>query len=76
MSKNSTPDLPKYFQVTSDLPYDRHHYKVVHSNGNTTVVDSWESAQMLWFQAPSQFMSHIEVLDVGKNKKKKGFGKN
>lgn len=73
MTKCLAPDDPQYFTVTSEGSYDRHHYKVVYLNGNTTVVDSWESAQMLWFQAPSQFISHIEVLDVKEKKKGKGF---
>ena len=63
MTQLIQPDDPQYFQQTSDEPYDRHNYRVVLLNGQTVVVDSWDLAQAIWFQQPSQFLSHIEVLD-------------
>ena len=58
------------FKQTSDEPYLRHHYKLVYSNGQTVVFDNYTDVQLAWFQTPSEFVSHIEVLDV---KEKKGF---
>ena len=62
--------LPKFFKQTSDKPYDRHRYKLVGVNQNELIFDDWEQVQLYWLQAPSQFLSHIEVLD----KKKKSNG--
>jgi len=62
--------LPEFFKQTSDKPYDRHSYKLVGINGNELIFDNWEEVQLYWFQAPSRFLSHIEVLD----KKKKSNG--
>jgi len=62
--------LPKFFTQTSDKPYDRHRYKLVGVNQNELIFDDWEQVQAYWLQAPSQFLSHIEVLD----KKKKSNG--
>ena len=64
------PSDSQYFTDTSDKPYDRHSYKLVGINGNELIFDNWEEAQLYWFQAPSQFLSHIEVLD---KKTTKGF---
>ena len=63
----------EWFEQTSDGLYDRHDYKIIYSNSQSVVVDSWEAVRALWFQAPSQFLSHIEVLDK-KPSKSKGFG--
>lgn len=63
MTQLIKPEDPQYFQQTSDEPYDRHNYKVVLLNGQSVVVDAWDLAQAIWFQQPSQFLSHIEVLD-------------
>jgi len=57
------PSDPQYFTETSTEPYDRHHYKVVKSAGEEVVVESWEEAQLIWWNGPSKFFSHIEVLD-------------
>ena len=38
------------------------------SNGNGEEYESWEEVQLRWFQTPSQFLSHVDVLD-----KVKGF---
>ena len=47
--------LPEFFKQTCDKPYDRHSYKLVGINGNELIFDSWEEAQLYWFQAPSRF---------------------
>lgn len=64
MTQLIEPTDPRYFNQTSDEPYDRHHYKIVMRNGECVVVDSYDVAQSIWFQKPSQFLSHIEVLDI------------
>jgi len=53
----------KTFKQTSDEPYTRHRYKIVFSDGKSAVFDNYEDVQVLWFQTPSQFLSHVEVLD-------------
>lgn len=58
------------FERTSDDPYDRHTYKLVFTNNQSEIYDSWEVLQSRWFQVPDQFKSHVEVLD---KKNKKGF---
>ena len=68
------PELPKWFAQTSDEPYDRHQYRLVFSNKQSKIFDSWEELRNEWFNMPSQFKSYIEVLDKPniKNKKTKG----
>jgi hypothetical protein len=64
------PEPPKWFSQTSDEPYDRHHYRFVYSDGQSKIFESYERAQQEWFNLPTVFKSHIEVLDI-KNKKQK-----
>ena len=66
--------LPKSFSQTSNGPYDRHDYKLVYSNGQSKVFSDYMELQATWFQTPSQFLGHVEVLDKKKEKKlTKGF---
>ena len=53
----------RYFTETSKEPYIRHRYKVVDIHGNATIFDNWMDTQHMWWSNPSQFLSHIEVLD-------------
>jgi len=55
----------RYFTETSKKPYIRHRYKLVDAHGDFVIFDNWEDAQMMWWNTPSQFLSHIEVLDNG-----------
>jgi hypothetical protein len=55
--------LPKRFEQTSDLPYDRHTYKVHTQSGSTHIFGDYMEVQALWFQQ-GKFLSHVEVLDV------------
>jgi len=64
-------NLPKTFTQTSDGLYDRHQYKLVLSNGKVEFYDSYEAVQRRWFELPSQFLGHVEVLD--KKQSTKGF---
>ena len=64
MTKLIKKNDSRYFSQTSNEPYDRHRYKVVFKNGaDPVIVDEWEQANLIWFQTPSLFKSHIEVLD-------------
>jgi len=56
------------FKQTSDEPYIRHHYKLVYSNGQSVVFDSYTDVQREWWNTPSDFVSHVEVLDVKEKK--------
>ena len=60
--------LPKWFEQTSDLPYDRHTYKVHIQTGSTHILGDYMEVQALWFQQ-GKILSHVEVLD----KNNKGF---
>ena len=64
------PSDPLFFRETSSEPYDRHHYKVTKTNGDSLTVESWGEAQSIWWNTPSSFLSHIDVLD---KKEAKGF---
>jgi hypothetical protein len=67
--------LPESFSQTSNGPYDRHDYKLVYSNGQSKVFSDYMELQATWFQTPSQFLGHVEVLDKKEEKKiTKGFG--
>ena len=66
---------PRYFSQTSDEPYDRHHYKIVHKE-SSIVVKSWDEVQEWWWnncRLPT-FDAVVHVIDKPKAKKKsKGF---
>jgi hypothetical protein len=36
---------------------------VVDAHGDFVIIDNWEETQMMWWNTPPQFLSHIEVLD-------------
>ena len=61
---------PRYFSQTSDIPYDRHHYKIVSQN-KSIVVESWDEVQEYWWNRRGFSPPVIEVID--KPKTKKGF---
>ena len=63
---------PRYFSQTSDIPYDRHHYKIVCQN-KPFVVESWDEVQEWWWnncRLPT-FNAVVHVID--KPRPKKGF---
>ena len=66
------PNDPRYFAQTSNDPYDRHHYRIVFTNGQSELYEDWQVAHSRWFQTPGQFLSHMEVVDVKPKKKSKG----
>ena len=65
--------MPDYFEQTSDLPYDRHNYKVVTTTGEY-IFDDYEQVRQMWWNYDSSVLKYVEVLDKEKKKKKsKGF---
>lgn len=57
------PTDSRYFTESSKDPYIRHRYKVVDISGKFFVVDNWQDAIQIWWNTPSQLLSHIEVMD-------------
>jgi hypothetical protein len=55
--------MTKVFEQTSNLPYDRHCYMVVHQNGKKVQFDNWEDTLKHWFTTESKWLSHVEVID-------------
>jgi hypothetical protein len=60
------------FEQTSDKPYTRHTYKLHQTNGSPIVCDDYMVLRDLWMHRRGEGLSHIEVLDVKKTKKKSG----
>ena len=73
MTKLIEKNDPRYFNQTSDVPYDRHQYKIV-CNTKTFVVESWQEVQEWWWNNCNSlnFDAVVHVLDRPK-KKSKGF---
>ena len=75
MTKLIEKNDPQYFSQTSDLPYDRHHCKIVHKD-RSIMVESWDEVQEWWWnncRLPT-FDAIVHVIDKPKTKKKsKGF---
>ena len=63
--------MTKPFTQTSNLPYERHKYKFVYSDGAYKIFDHYEDIQIEWMTIPSERLGIIEVLD---KKHSKGFG--
>lgn len=57
-------DDPRYFTTYCDKDYDRHNYRVVLTNGKTTVVDNYDLVKAIWY-TDDYDVDHIEVLDKG-----------
>ena len=55
----------KIFANTSDLPYDKHDYKLIQNNGKSIVFDNWEDAKSYWFRNSSiGNLNYFEVFHV------------
>ena len=67
-------DDPQFFEQTSDIPNDRHYYKVV-TTTNEYIFDDYEQVRQMWWNYDSSMLKYVEVIDKPKKpKKKKGFG--
>ena len=64
------PEDPQYFTQTSDELYDRHHYKIISTTGESVDVKDWEQVREIWWNKRF-FLSHVEILD--KKQRAKGF---
>ena len=64
------PEDPQYFTQTSDELYDRHHYKIISTTGESVNVENWTQVRKIWWNKKS-FLSHVEILD--KKQRAKGF---
>lgn len=62
--------MDNYFTQTSDLPYERHRYKIIYHDDTTKMFSYYEDATREWYQ--NKDTKIIEVLDK-KNKKNRGF---
>ena len=62
---------PRYFQVSSDKPYDRHIYRLHLTDGRYVDFEDYENLHATWFQTAKMFLNSVEVLDV--KQKPKGF---
>ena len=75
MTELISKEDPRYFSQTSDIPYDRHHYRIV-CQTKSFVVESWDEVQEWWWNnchLPT-FDAVVHVLDKPKPKKQsKGF---
>ena len=71
MTKLITKDDSRYFSQTSDIPYDRHHYRIVCQN-KSFVVESWDEVQeWLWNNCHLPTLDAVvHVLDKPKPKSK------
>ena len=61
---------PRYFSQTSDIPYDRHHYRIVCQN-KSFVVESWDEVQEYWWNnchSPWFEGTVVHVIDKPKPK--------
>lgn len=56
-------DDPRYFEQTSDEPYDRHIYRLHLTNGKYVDFENYDMIRSAWFQTANQFLSHVEVLN-------------
>ena len=72
MTKLIAKNDPRYFSVTSDKDYDRHHYKIVSSSKTTFIVKSWQEVQEWWWNNYNSlnFDAVVVVLDKPKSKPK------
>ena len=76
MTKLIEKNDPRYFSQTSNLTYDRHHYKIVSKHYATFIVESWDEVQEWWWNNCNlpAFDAVVHVIDKPKTKKKsKGF---
>lgn len=53
-----------HFTCTSDLPYNHHKYKVVHTDKTIKKFDYWEKMFEYWYYHPSpEKLDHVIIID-------------
>jgi len=65
----------KRFTCTSDKPYDRHTYQIVHDHGKSPVFDDFDVMRAYWFHHYKLWYNPTVVIDDIKPKKQKQRGK-
>lgn len=73
INQNLSKRMTESFTHTSLEPYDRHQYKLVFQDGRTMIFDSYTEIQDIWYSAPPETLSHVEVIDRKNNVQPKGF---
>lgn len=62
--------MNSYFTVTSDQPYDRHHYILHYTNGRKVKYEDYDVARKAWMDYDKKYVDYIEVIDVPQKKSK------
>jgi len=64
-------DDSRYFSLTCNKPYDRHHYKMI-CKSKSVVLESWDEVQEYWWNNIA-FNPDMIVEVIDKPKTTKGF---
>lgn len=62
--------MTNIFTQTSDIPYDKYDYQVVHNNYKKVVFDNYYDMSQYWF-VNSKNLNYVNILN--KKSKSKGF---
>ncbi len=65
--------MSEYFEQTDYGLYDRHHYKLIYSNGKTKIFDDYHSLREEWYNKPKKLLDYVEVVDKKEKTQTKGF---
>lgn len=66
--------MTQFFTVTSDAPYDRHHYILHYMNGKQVKYEDYDLARKAWMDYDKRYVDYIEVIDIPKKKSKSSKG--
>ena len=58
------------FTTYCDKLYERHNYKLVAKDGQSTIIDDYGLLRALWYHY-REILDHVEIVDAPQ---KKGFG--
>lgn len=61
-----------HFTHTSDLPYDKHDYKLIFNNNKSKIFTNYYDLLHVWYSTPKEKLDRVEILDK-KKKNSKGF---
>lgn len=66
--------MTQFFTVTSDAPYDRHHYILHYTNRKQVKYEDYDLARKAWMDYDKRYVDYIEVIDIPKKKSKSSKG--
>ena len=66
MTKLISKNDPQWFAQTSDIPYDRHRYRINYTTGDSVEFDTWDQMNAHWFQSLPNVLKNVEVIDIKK----------